>query len=46
MANSTTHREDQLMHLALALRDSIRDLNDYYTAVAADKNVQVSNKNE
>ena len=46
MGNSTTHREDQLMHLALALRDSIRDLNDYYTAVAADKNVEVSNKNE
>ena len=44
VGNSTTHREDQLMHLAPALRDSIRDLNDYYTTVAADKNVHVFNK--
>ena len=47
MGNSTTHREDRLLHLAhvfLALRDSIQDLSDYYTAVATDQNMQAFNK--
>jgi hypothetical protein len=47
MGDSTTHREDRLLHLAhvfLALRDSIQDLANYYTAVATDQSMQAFNK--
>ena len=48
MGNSTTHREEQLLHLAhvfLALHDSIQNLSDYYTAVATDQKMQAFNRN-
>ncbi|KAF8691100.1 hypothetical protein AX14_002803 [Amanita brunnescens Koide BX004] len=48
MGNSTTHREEQLLHLAhmfLALHDSIQNLSEYYMAVATNQKMQAFNRN-